>query len=170
MDIHTALQLHSEQHIQSFLKTSKGDSIDVRDIEDQTPLHIAASQGLTDVVKRLLKKKANINAQDSKGWTPLHFAANEQHFPLCLVLIQHKADVTLVTKDKASILTYVCKGRKDPQKQVEVLKALYTRAPKLLDQSNYRNETPLSRACIAGSFESIQFLITHKADVNSQTS
>ena len=168
MDIHTALQLHSESQIQAFLKTSK--NMNVRDSSDQTPLHIACAQGLTDVVKRLLKKKANINAQDANGWTPLHCAANEQHYPLCHILIQHKANITLVTNDKASVFTYACKGRKDGAKQVELLKIMFTKVPILLDQGNYRAETPLSRACIAGSFDVIQFLIHNKANVNSQTS
>ena len=116
MDIHTALQVHSEPHIQCFLKSHT--DIDVKDICDQTPLHIASAQGMVAIVKCLLKKKANVNARDSKGWTPLHCAANEQQYDVCMALIQQKANLTVTTQDQASVLAYCSKGQRDTEKQI----------------------------------------------------
>ena len=167
MDIHTALQLHSDHHIQHFLKTSK--DVNVRDVREQTPLHLAASEGMLPVVKKLLKKKADINAQDSKGWTPLHCSTNEQHFSISQFLLQHKADPALYTIDRASPLHYAVKGRRDPRRQAEFMQAILERVPDMLHQSNYRGETALLRACMIGSSESISLLIERKADVNART-
>lgn len=168
MNIHTALQLHSEPHIHSFLK-SKSSDINAKDICDQTPLHIACSQGMSDIVKILLKKKGDVNARDSKGWTPFHCAANEQKYDICQILITHKANLNETTQDHASVLAYCAKGQRDPEKQVKLIEMILAKIPALLDKANYRNETPLNRACISGSFEVVQCLIQKKADVNSQT-
>jgi ankyrin repeat protein len=41
----------------------------------QTPLHLAAMEGMTDLVKQLVEHGANINARDTSGATPLHYAS-----------------------------------------------------------------------------------------------
>jgi ankyrin repeat protein len=167
MDIHTALQLHSDHHIVQFLKTAK--DVNIRDLREQTPLHVAALEGMHPVVKALLKKKADFNSQDSKGWTPLHCSTNEQHFGVCMLLLQYKADANLCTFDQNSVLHYAVKGRRNPVEQLEFIDSLLEKAPHLLDQANYRGETALLRACMIGSDEAVVHLIGKKADVSSRT-
>ena len=48
-----------------------GVSVNFRDIDDRTALHVAACQGLTDVVSLLLEKGAEVDAKDRWGSTPL---------------------------------------------------------------------------------------------------
>ncbi len=45
---------------------------------ETTPLHRAASEGHTEVVKILLKAGAKVNAKNNRGRTPLDYARQKQ--------------------------------------------------------------------------------------------
>jgi len=51
------------------LKMEKSIDVNITDKKGDTPLHTAAFHGKLDVVKFLLKKKANINAVNILGGT-----------------------------------------------------------------------------------------------------
>ena len=52
-----------------------GIDVNIRDDNEDTPLHIASRQGQLDVVKLLIENGANIHAQGGiLGYTPLHDA------------------------------------------------------------------------------------------------
>jgi ankyrin repeat protein len=61
---------------------------------DWADLHIAATLGDEERVKKLLKKGVNPNARDEYGWTPLHKAAYWGHFDVVRLLIERGADLT----------------------------------------------------------------------------
>lgn len=58
-----------------------------------TPLNAAVKAGRIDLVRMLLKARANANEQDSKGVAPLHLAVFDGHMELCKMLLTAKADV-----------------------------------------------------------------------------
>lgn len=67
-----------------------------RDDTGNTVLHIAASQGQSEVVNMLIEEyKMDVNLQDSKGWTPIAVAGFYGHKRTCLGLLERKADPTL---------------------------------------------------------------------------
>ncbi|XP_052063085.1 ankyrin repeat domain-containing protein 49-like, partial [Mytilus californianus] len=57
------------------------------------PLHMAASDGNTDIIKLLIKHKAKLNQQMSDGMTPLYLACNFGHCNVVKLLLDNKADV-----------------------------------------------------------------------------
>ena len=64
-----------------------------------TPLHLAAWQGHSKVVRVLIDSKADVDATHDDGWTPLHLAARQGHSEVVRVLIDSKADVDATHDD-----------------------------------------------------------------------
>lgn len=64
--------------------------VEVRNRQDESPLMIAALKGMTDVVRQLLDKGADVN---KPGWTPLHYAATHGHLQIMNLLLEEHAYV-----------------------------------------------------------------------------
>ena len=58
-------------------------------IDNFTPMHLAARYGHTSVVKVILEKVKNKNPSN-RGWdTPLHFAARYGHLPIAKLIVEN---------------------------------------------------------------------------------
>ena len=66
--------------------------------EDQTPLHIAARLGKTEMVQLLLQHMAHPDAPTASGHTPLHISAREGRLETAAVLLEAGASTSTVTK------------------------------------------------------------------------
>src|SRR5438045_5380015 len=66
--------------------------------ERQTPLHIAAEDGNTNNVKRLIREGAVVDASDRWKRTPLHLATEWGHVGVVKDLLASGANVNAVTK------------------------------------------------------------------------
>ena len=62
--------------LNDLLKREGKDLVKARNQNEETPLHMAASEGHIDIINILLKYKPDINARDRHQWTPLHSAAS----------------------------------------------------------------------------------------------
>jgi ankyrin repeat protein len=70
-----------------------GIKLDARDGAGQTVLHVAAYKSSPQIVKFLIKQKADIQAPDRRGGTPLHWAAIKGSIDNAEVLIKNGAKV-----------------------------------------------------------------------------
>lgn len=70
-----------------------GVDINASDTAGWTPLHVAAHQGSSEVVRLLLKAGCDVNRSTSTGYTSLHLAVKEGHIEIIGFLINYKADV-----------------------------------------------------------------------------
>ena len=77
-----------------------------------TALHYAASAGLTNVIKELLDRHADINAKDSRGRTPLDWAAEHGHMDVVDLLLARGAKMN--AEDRAGLMAL-----KDAEKKVQ---------------------------------------------------
>ncbi|PMD31422.1 ankyrin [Hyaloscypha variabilis F] len=74
--LHQAVISRSLKDVEKYL--SMGLAVDTQDDENNQPLHLAAERGSQEVVKLLLKYKADPNAKGKSGRTSLHMSI---HFP-----------------------------------------------------------------------------------------
>lgn len=72
---------------------SLGQSPDIQDSCQWTPLMKAAQYGHIDIVKALLKKGAHVDQTDKGSYTALLLAASRNHADIAELLIQHGADI-----------------------------------------------------------------------------
>ena len=110
-----AVQCRSLQCVDQLLRA--GAPSNPIDEAGQTPLHIAASLGDTNIVHVLLDHKAHINSQDAvcselalsaalilfptqAGHTPLALAVMNDHAMFVELMVRKKADVNLVNSRK----------------------------------------------------------------------
>lgn len=76
------------------LLSNGGLSVDERDSDANTALHIAAAGQKLVPVLRLLKYGANPNAENAAGWTPLHVAVQTGCLDLVEAIVSHGGDLT----------------------------------------------------------------------------
>ena len=65
---------------------------------DDTPLHLAAAHGHLDIVRVLLKNKADINFVNEHGNTALHYACFWGYTGIAEELVSHGALVSVANK------------------------------------------------------------------------
>ncbi|CAL4075774.1 unnamed protein product, partial [Meganyctiphanes norvegica] len=71
-----------------------------------TPLHIAAYNNRTEVVKFLLSCKANQDMETSSGYTALIFASMYGHYDIVKLLLDNGADTLITRNDGRTALMY----------------------------------------------------------------
>ncbi|XP_034142653.1 unconventional myosin-XVI [Esox lucius] len=83
---------------------SSGGSLNQRNHDGVTLLHIACASGYREVVSLLLENGADPQLSDNSDWTPLHLAAKYGQTSIVRQLLKHRADPTLLNcnQDKPS--------------------------------------------------------------------
>jgi ankyrin repeat protein len=73
--------------------------INVKDVDGQTPLHVAARVDRVEMATLLLANGANVNETDNYGKTPLFGAARKGSKDMVELLTAHGADINARNKD-----------------------------------------------------------------------
>ncbi|KAL4429067.1 hypothetical protein ABPG74_022153 [Tetrahymena malaccensis] len=72
--------------------------LNVRDMQGNTPLHLAAKNSHLQFASWLLSKKANPNLRNINGWTPLHFAFQANKLEGVMLIQTHGGDLNILNK------------------------------------------------------------------------
>lgn len=75
-------------HVATVLMDWPATQVESRTLNDESPLMLAALQGLLDVCKQLILKGADVN---KPGWAPLHYAATHGHLDVMNLLLENHA-------------------------------------------------------------------------------
>lgn len=95
--------------IRSRVKEGVRENLSMTDSEGSTLLHVAAREGLTEAVKRLIAADANLDAQDDFGNTALLRACWRGHTDIVNNLLQNGANADLLDEDGWSPLFMAAK-------------------------------------------------------------
>jgi hypothetical protein len=90
-----------------------GADVTAQDKSLSTPLHLASSLGIPEIVQLLIERGADITAQDASRRTPLHLASSWVSAKSCVTLVpSHRLDINgQVTASRCHLFRVQPKGR-----------------------------------------------------------
>jgi ankyrin repeat protein len=155
-------------------------NVDARDRYNQTPLHLAASIGFTEIVIDLLNKGADVNAtanydDDSNGTLPsitaLHLAAKNGHAEIVRALLNRSANVDARNKYNQTALHLAALTG-----CTEIVIDLLNKGADVNATANYDDDpegtlpsiTALHFAAKNGHAETVRALLSYGADASAQ--
>jgi ankyrin repeat protein len=129
----------------------KGAPVDAGNGKGETPLHLAAQMGNTEMCRRLITSKANVNLRARNRWTPLHYAAASGQKDAATLLLEKGADIDASTDSASGTPLYMAAS----QRHKEVVKLLVDKgadvsasSTDLLYYAAWRGYKELAEACI----------------------
>jgi ankyrin repeat protein len=159
--ITTALRIIQENKNNKSFK----DSINMRDSDGDTALHVASLLKSPTLVKELLSVNAYANAKNNNGETPLHIAAQKGNLPTAIELLENGANVYVRDFLGKTALHYAAENGK-PELVNELLKN-----NSFVNQKDKQGNTPLhyankltSRNDLYASEKTEELLLAARAD------
>jgi len=153
-------------------------------VSNVTPLHIAASEGDTFVVRYLIKQGASVEACDQNNMTPLHWALFpdiDGNLSVVKILIKNGANVNAISKDFYSLREGwdQCRDSAETEEKSTALHLAIKYGSKksveffisqgasvvIVDENGY---TPLHRAAQLGQSDNVKILIKAGAIVDAK--
>ncbi|MBU1109953.1 MAG: ankyrin repeat domain-containing protein [Candidatus Riflebacteria bacterium] len=118
-------------------------------------LHLAVMNHETEIVRLLLDHGARVNVLDQLGATPLFTAISCNRFDSARLLLQNGAEVNLGTG--RSVLMFAMQSE-IPQ---DILETIISKS------GDISNTGAIQTAALSGRFETVKFILTKGADINS---
>lgn len=167
--LYDAVQAQNVAEVKKILKNEDPNDVSQKGDFQQTPLHRACTLSNIEIVKLLLRRKADVNAQDRNGWTPLHCAAKECQLAICQLLLTIKdIDVNVMNNDGNSFLHYMVRSIPAGADQLlcRDIFQLYTENRGNLNTQSRLGEAALHQACQRGNLTATRFLVENNASVD----
>ncbi|XP_059483949.1 tyrosine-protein kinase Shark [Neocloeon triangulifer] len=135
-----------DYHVVSELLMCGYRSLEAKNAEGQTAVHLASKLGKNEILTRLIAENASVNCRDTAGYTPLHYAA-QANLPLTVrILVQEgRANVQVRHPDTGWVPMHDAASRG----HLDVVKELLALNAPARPRSN-AGETPAELAAAAG--------------------
>lgn len=125
-----------------------------------TPLLIAARCGNFNVVKLLVKHKANVCAKGVYGFQPIQAACFNKKLDVLKFFMEKGASCFVLDEDENSLLHIACSEGNIPVAEFLITQGINVGA------KNNKGKTPLHIACEIGDKKMVKLLIDKKADLS----
>ncbi|XP_021915716.1 tyrosine-protein kinase shark isoform X1 [Zootermopsis nevadensis] len=136
-------------------------SLEAKNQEGQTAVHLASRMGKDDILKKLIESGANINCRDTAGYTPLHYACQSNLPSTVRVLVQIGfANIQARNSDTGWVPLHEAASR-GHKEVVRVLLSL--NAP--VNPRTIANDTPVDLAMRNGHQDCARILRNYKCPV-----
>jgi ankyrin repeat protein len=150
--------LHEAATKESLNKTLKalleaGAYVDHRNVEGETPLYLACSNGAKKNVSLLIKNKADVNKGDMKHMTPLHVSSTNGDVESMKALLRAGAQIDAKDWEERTPLFYAVEKSK-----LEAVKLLLEKGASVNFIDHYKR-TPLQVSCSVGNVEVFEALL-----------
>eukprot|EP00045_Choanoeca_perplexa_P011742 m.125624 g.125624 ORF g.125624 m.125624 type:complete len:1086 (+) comp15752_c0_seq1:186-3443(+) len=134
--------------------------------EQATALHIAAGLGeqASDIIRELVRAKADVNLQDVEGCSALHRAIYGKHSVVAMKL-HEMPQVKLGLRDREDRTAF---GAALHVKDQNVAAAILRKAPKAIEERDHQGMTYLHQAVAQSDSENVRFLLKLGVDVNAR--
>jgi len=126
------------QRFLEILLSGDAKQLDLVDFKRQSPLMLMAERGSTKFVGIMLRAGANPDLQDYRGMTALHGAIKSRVDDCVDVLLHHRCNLNLCTRDDRSPLHTACLFG-----SMHSVKRLSESAPELIWKKHLQERTPL---------------------------
>lgn len=178
--LHKAILTH-QNHVVEILLAHQGIDPNGRTKSGETPLHMAAKEGLADVIPLLLQKGADIGARTVNGQTVLHYAVEANRSSVVDLLIKAEACINEEKRNnkKDKEITCLINTRNNPRAS-SLFYAVQARNYAMVQQLlGYGADikltvglglTALHVAAQYGDAKMVELLINAGAKVNAQAS
>ncbi|MFP3033742.1 MAG: ankyrin repeat domain-containing protein [Wolbachia sp.] len=165
LPLHWAVENCSLKVVKLFIDN---DSINAKDRDGKTPLHLAAKTGRSEIAELLVDNKADINATDTSSWTPLHETAGknnatEGQLNVAKLLISKYANIN--AKNDKSYTPLHLTAQKGNLNIAEFL----TNSGNIdIEARSNTGKTPLHVAAEKNKLKIIELLVNKGANVNAK--
>jgi ankyrin repeat protein len=134
--------------------------VNARGGSEETPLHVAASAGHSDILSLLIEHGADVNGRDKRGGTPLHRASINGRLEAGKSLLNRGADIDVRDNDNDTALSdTTARGHAEFARMLLECGAM-------IDAQNDDGRTPLHRAAFHGRTEVVRLLLERGADAH----
>jgi ankyrin repeat protein len=169
-----------EEHASCFLACKNGEtkcaetfiannvSVNVYNVDRQTPLHFAILEGHQECLEFLIRKGGDVNAKDIDDWTPLHLAADYGKLDCLEVLLANGADFNARTNRQDTPLHIIGMSKEESKKEKDRCVEMLIKAGADVNAKDADDYSPLHIAALHGKVNCLEVLLANGADVNAR--
>ncbi|CAH1795019.1 unnamed protein product, partial [Owenia fusiformis] len=128
---------------------------------ESTPLHLAASKGLHNVIVNLCAKGADVNMKDKRGSLPIHRACMFGHVEAVSALLTRNSNINTKMGRAGSTPLFIAIEKND----TPIVRLLLANGANANIQGVY--EGPLHKAVKVKNIDIVSALVDHRADINA---
>lgn len=141
---------------------SNAANVNAKDINGNTPLHLAAMYGCRRVILSLIKSDAQVDIKNLNGQTPLSLAILHDHYKAAKILLLNGANLNLILDGQLDYLTKTL-SNKDKYKFIKLLVDFGAN----INKRYSHNRTILHIAALFNRHESTRYLLNNCIDINA---